>query len=263
MGIPVKLLKGSIVIDLSRLRLLGNRDLARLLRELVILSIRESNVLVSLAPFNANIRLKKGRVYRMSISHGAIIVSVKESSEDLKNICLDIEGGEDLFWQLAEDVWADVERISYKISLDPRYICPPEYVEVLRELGYTLSDSSESSRVICIGVGETISISFEDLGSRCLIIPITDVKEYKYYVINKEEGFRHPISVILGGRKVLCSEILDLELPEESRSIVKDFIGRSIIYSINTNTYMFSCTPQADELLYKITVFYTSLVRRL
>ncbi|MFZ8824261.1 MAG: hypothetical protein ACO2O0_09000 [Desulfurococcales archaeon] len=256
----VKLLKGSIVMDLSKLRVLDDRELIAIIKELNRLSSQGYDVLVSLAPFNAN-ALYRGKIYRISISHGAIIISPGELGDKIKNICGNIEG--DLCWRLSEDVWADTEKVSYRLSLDNKYPCPQEYIDSSRELGYIISDTPESSKVACIDSERSISIDIESLRSRLLIIPHTEINEYRRYLIEKEAGFRHPISVILGGRRVSCSEPLDLDLPGESTPLIKDISGNILLYSIDSDIYVFACKPSPNELLYKLALFYISLVKKL
>ncbi len=256
----VKLLKGSIVIDLSKLRVLDDKELIAIIKELIKLSAQRYDVLVSLAPFNANV-LYRGKIYRISISHGAVIISPGELDDKIINICRDIRG--DLCWRLSEDVWADVEKVSYKLSLDKRYPCPQEYMDSSRELGYIISDIPESPKVVCIDSERSITIDIEDLRTRLLIIPLTEINEYRRYVIEKETGFRHPISVILGGRSVSCSEPLDLDLPGQSTPLIKDISGNILLYTIDSDIYVFTCRPSPNELLYRVTLFYISPVKKL
>ncbi|MEM4970967.1 MAG: hypothetical protein QXE01_06910 [Sulfolobales archaeon] len=256
----VKLLKGSVVMDLSKLRMLGDRELIAVIKELNRLSAKGYRVFVSLAPFNANI-LYRGRVYRMSISHGAIIISPNGFGDDVEDICKNI--GEDLCWQLSEDVWADVEEISYRFSLENKYPCPKEYIDASIELGYIFLEASELPRIICIDGEKSISIDMENLRSRLLIIPIIKSGEYRNYIVERRAGFRHPLSIILGGRGVSCSELLDLELPNESTSIIKDISGNTLLYAIDSDIYVFACKPNPNELLYRLTLFYTSPAKRL
>ncbi|MEM1611568.1 MAG: hypothetical protein QXQ57_08005 [Sulfolobales archaeon] len=256
----VKLLKGSVVMDLSKLRMLGDRELIDIIKGLNRLSAKGYRVFVSLAPFNANI-LYRGRIYRMSISHGAIIISLSELDSKVEDICKDI--GRDLCWRLSEDVWADVEEVGYRFSLENRYPCPKEYIDASIELGYIFSEASELPRIICIDGGKSISIDIENLRSRLLIIPIIESSEYKDYIVERRAGFRHPLSIILGGRGVSCSELLDLELPNESTPIIKDISGNTLLYAIDSDIYVFTCKPNPNELLYRLTLFYTSLAKRL
>ncbi len=259
-GVLVKLLKGSIVIDLSKLRILDDRELIAIMKELIRLSAQGYDVLVSLAPFNANV-LYRGKIYRVSISHGAAIISPGELDDKIINMCRDIEG--DLCWRLSEDVWADVEKVSYRLSLDKKYPCPQEYMDSSRELGYIISDTSESPKIVCIDSERSITVDIEDLRSRLLIIPLTEINGYRRYIIEKEAGFRHPLSVILRGRSVSCSEPLDLDLPDGSTPLIKDISGNILLYTIDSDIYVFTCKPSPNELLYRLTLFYISLVKKL
>jgi len=255
----VKLLRGTIAIDLSRVKMLSDKEIGALLRSLVGLASEGYRVLVSKAPFNANVRMGGGRVYRVSISHGAFIIHSSDPrglGEAYERVCRGVGKDLDLCWVLAEDVWADLEEVSPEIAFESAHRCQEAYVESVKELGYKISERSRS-RIMCLGGGESISIDTYN-GYRYLLIPAESGERYKSYTLEKRSGYRHPISVILSGRVVQCGDIQELELPEEALPILRTSDGLAILYGLGSSLYAIACAPHPSELLYKLAVLYIS-----
>jgi len=260
MVVFVKLLRGTIAIDLSRMRRLSDQEVTGLLRTLIGLASEGYRVFISISPFNANIRTGRGRVYRASISYGAFILppsTLGGFDEVYAKVCREVSGDVDLCWVLTEDVWADLDEIGPEISFDNNLPCPDTYIESVKELGYTPSERSRS-RVACLEGGESVSID-HGRGYKYLLIPIVPISGYRSYTLERSSGFRHPIAVILSGRAVFCSDLQELELPEGAAPILNTVEGDTILYGLDTILYALACMPHPNGLLYRLAVLYTSL----
>lgn len=257
----IKLPKGSIIVDPSMTRLLDNREMGRLLDLLVKVSLKSLyRVFLALSPFNANIILRGSRVYRVSVSHGAFIISPSIDinpgglDEVVGDVC-DIDPMGRLCWYLGEDVWVDARILVPKISLDPFHQCPEEYKEALTQLGLDIVRDAKS-KVLCLAGGDRLVI--DSAGINHLIIPVNIDGSYKDHQIDRVGGYRHPIAALLMGRSVKCVRHEDLEIPEDSEIIVRNVYGDAILYSIYDRVYVFGCKPPPEDLLFGLAAVYVS-----
>ncbi len=261
----MKILKGSVVIDPSMIKLLEDRELDRLLSLLIKIS-REGlyRVFIATSPFNANIALRGSRVYRASIGYGAFIVQAALQGtvrEDLGNVVGDLCGWEgragELCWYLGEDMWVDARILIPRVSLDPLYRCPREYEESIVRLGLELV-AKDRARILCLGDGDRLTIA--DPGVNYLAIPV-DVdmdRGYRDHPVDRAGGYKHPIAVLLSGRRVACSDPKDLELPEGSEAVVRTAAGDTLLHTIYDQVYVFGCKPMPGDLLFNVAAIYVS-----
>ncbi|PWV36882.1 MAG: hypothetical protein DJ555_04970 [Desulfurococcaceae archaeon] len=261
----VKIYRGSLVIDTSMIKLLDDRGVSRLLEYLVKISLGDLyRVFIAVSPFNANITYRGSRVYRVSISYGAFIISPsthdtnpRDLGEVFSTICNEGEDANRLCWYLSEDVWADVRILVPKISLDPLDQCSREYGEPLARLGLSIARDARS-RILCLARGDRLTINDPD--ASYLIIPTGMDSGYKDYLVDHVGGYRHPIAALLMGRRVRCGDQEDLELPKDSEIIVRSSDGNALLYNIYDIAYVFGCKPWPEDLLFKIPAIYASTV---
>lgn len=259
----MKLLRGSVVIDPSMIRFLEDRELDRLISLLARIP-REGlyRVFIATSPFNANIVYEGSRAYRASISYGAFIiqtVSLDIARRDLIDIVGGICGGEDLIgrlcWHLGEDVWADARILIPRISLDQLYRCPREYEETLTKLGLEVVER-DKAKILCLGDGDRLTAM--DPVVNYLAIPIDMDRGYRDRLVDRGGGYRHPIAAILAGRRVICSDLKDLELPEDREVVIRTAAGDALLHSIYDQIYVFGCMPVPEDLLFKVAAVYIS-----
>lgn len=261
----MKVLKGSLVIDPSMIRFLEDRELDRLISLLIKIS-REGlyRVFIATSPFNANIALDGSRVYRASIGHGAFIVQTElqgTARKDLEDFFGDLCGWEDaaseLCWYLGEDVWADVRILIPRVSLDPLYRCPREYEESISRLGLEIV-VRDRTKILCLGDGDRLTIT--DPGVNHLVIPhdVDINRGYRDHLVDRVGGYKHPISALLSGRRVACSDPRDLELPEGSEAVVRTATGDVLLHTIYDQVYVFGCKPKPEDLLFDVAATYIS-----
>ena len=261
----MKIYRGSLVIEPSMIRFLDDQEVSRLLEHLVKISLGDLyRVFVAVSPFNANITYRGSRVYRVSISYGAFIVSLSQhntSPRDLEEVFSTICGGEKhasrLCWYLSEDVWVDVRILVPKISLNPLDQCSREYEEPLTRLGLSIAGDARS-RILCLARGDRVTI--KDPSVSYLVIPMGMDVSYKDYLVDHVGGYRHPIAALLMGRRVKCSDQEDLELPKDSEIIVRSSDGNALLYNIYDIAYVFGCKPWPEDLLFKIPAIYASTI---
>lgn len=259
----MKVFKGSVIIDPSMIRFLKDQELGEVLALLVKVSLKGSyRIYIATSPFNANIVYRNSRVYRVSVSYGAFIAIPSQAgrgSEDLGDtigrICHEEDLRGRLCWRLNEDVWADVRILIPRVSLDKSRGCPRAYEESIARLGFDIAGDARA-RVLCLSGGDRITI--EDPMVNHLIIPIDADNHYKEYLIARVGGYRHPIEALLMGRRVVCSDHKDLDLPSDSKAIVESIGREPLLHTIYDRVYVFSCTPSPEDLLFRVSLIYAS-----
>lgn len=259
----MKVLRGSVIMDPSMIRFLDDQEVAGILASLVRASLEGLlRVSIAVAPFNANITYRGSSVYRVSISYGALIITpppargaIESLGDVVSTVCYKEDLDDRLCWYLNEDVWADARILVPSVSLNKSHRCPEEYKESIARLGLDIADESRS-KILCLSSGDSVTI--DEPEANHLIIPTDESNSYKEHIIDHAGGYRHPLEALLIGRRVACSEHRDLDLPGESRVIVRSINRDPLLYTIYDRIYILGCKPPPEDLLFKLSAIYTA-----